>query len=283
MAIRLNWEEPKGVFDEIRVYRTLAPFDSSSVPATPLATLKTGTFYVDQTPNVGVLYYYTLALKIGSDLIISPPQMAIDTPNVGPGPNTVVTGDRKAGWLGNLPQDQLFSNAELSSLVGLGTNTGTSQVWIKGACNGKICFYPTYDVATNVSWQQLYDLGLVYGMDSNGPTGGPFNGSVNQRKVVTKGDYSYLVRLMKFSTTDDWKFTTINPVGFSEVRDVYFKLFNAPGGMSSATYSAPAAGGAWTGDLFSATTTGWFTTAMSGSGSGITLTKSWRPVLELIY
>lgn len=282
MSIRLNWEEPKGIFDEIQIYRTLEPFTSENVPSAPLTTLKSGSTYLDQTSIIGVLYYYTLALKVGSELIISPPQMAIDSPNVGPGPNKVVTGDRKAGWFGNLSADEIFTNAELCSLLGVTGSIGDAQTWIKGANNGKICFYPYNDVVSSITWQQLYDLGLVYGMDANGPPGGYLNGNVNQRKVVTKGNYSFLVRLMKFSSTPDWKYV-VTPTGFSELRDVYFKLFNAGrGGMSGTAYNSPGGAGAWGGDLSSANNAIGFTTSNSGTAV-IAGGKAWRPVLELIY
>lgn len=127
----------------------------------------------------------------------------------GPGPTELLgfTKDSDttiAGYYGRVFYTDLgfTSVTEIFTLTGT-TSLGTALVsipywYLKFHIDGKTLFVPSYPTKCSVSWVDLYSLGLVYGVDSDGYKPGSVNPK-NQLKIITFGGYRYLVRLLKGS------------------------------------------------------------------------------------
>jgi hypothetical protein len=119
------------------------------------------------------------------------------------GPKTLVGGDLQAGYYGLLSQTELgITNVQLAALVGVtdGTDINTNGSWLKFSWKGKTIFTPQAPIRRNVLWQNLYQLGLVYGVDAFGAA--PSGGNKNQLVYVDLGGFRFKIRLMNGSDTN---------------------------------------------------------------------------------
>lgn len=113
-------------------------------------------------------------------------------PNSGPGPKSLAGGNEQAGYFGTLTQNQLFTPTELFNLLGIPTiapTTDATLIWGKFFYKGKIVYIPTAPINSSgqlFSWQDLYQLGLVYGVDGDGAFPYPAGSPMNQRVTITK-------------------------------------------------------------------------------------------------
>lgn len=114
-------------------------------------------------------------------------------PNSGPGPKSLAGGNEQAGYFGTLTQNQLFTPTELFNLLGipaLGPSVNSSLMWCKFFYKGKVVYIPTRPIHDGslqpFSWEDLYQLGLVYGTDNNGTFPSPAASPVNQRVTFSK-------------------------------------------------------------------------------------------------
>lgn len=120
----------------------------------------------------------------------------------GPGPTIIDTGDSSLGYFGTLQATELYTGDQLAQAVGLsaGTLVNSDTGWLKFALNDKILFIPQKPIRHNLSWEDIYQAGCVYGLDGDGanPSGTP----VNQNKTVRLNGYTYRVRLMRGADID---------------------------------------------------------------------------------
>ena len=112
----------------------------------------------------------------------------LETPT-GPGPKDLIAGDLNLGYYGPLPQTSLFTEPELSALLGienLGVALNTDFVWLKFSYKERTLFIPSKPLRRSVSWQDLYLEGLVFGtnLDEFHPNGF----GVNQNRYVYLAD-----------------------------------------------------------------------------------------------
>lgn len=293
MSTRINWTNPNATFSEIRIYRTSAPFDKNNIPATPIVTLTEGNTWLDTTTQQNVYYYYTIAVVVNGEVILSPPKKTIHMPYTGPGPQELLCGDWTRGYFGTLSGAELFTPAELCAMCNVSGPSPTPPTWVKLVRNGKILFINLYVMTSgkNVSWNTLYVLGLIYGVDSVGPATGHGLAPTNQKKVVTKGDHSFLVRLMRALDTPDYSAGPVVPTQ-GEYSPLYNSLMNLgyPGGAEAIsdfnkTAYLPAADymglTEFTGANCMHIDASGNLTAASGNCNR-TQASNWRPVLELI-
>lgn len=227
MSTRINWTNPNANFTEIRIYRTDVPFDEANIPSTPIATLTEGTTWLDTTTLQNVYYYYTIGVVVQGELLLSPAKKTIHMPYTGPGPQELVCGDWSRGYFGVVPASEIFTPSELCGFCKVGGANTTAWRWVKFVRNGKILFI-NLNATTNgkyITWNNLYNLGLVYGTNDDGPDTGHGNSPVNQLKVVTKGEHSYIVRLPRALDTPDY---SAGPVvsGSGEIRTLFLPMFN---------------------------------------------------------
>lgn len=95
-------------------------------------------------------------------------------PDSGPGPKSLVAGDATNGYFGKFSTDELFTSAQILQMLYPDRTDFTGVVmnnisWLKFVYLGKILYIPTTNI-TNLTWNEMYLRGLVYGID--GPGGG---------------------------------------------------------------------------------------------------------------
>lgn len=130
-------------------------------------------------------------------------------PNSGPGSKVLLAGDEKLGYFGRVSDDDLFTPDEVIEKTGL---TGGIKYayyggfWLKFIRNGRIIFIKDTFIYKGISWNNLYALGLVYGVD--GPGKYPATPAVNQLKYVVKespeGNWFLKFRLPDVTTVDPY-------------------------------------------------------------------------------
>lgn len=195
MNIILNWTNINTGSFSTKVYRGTAPLDRANL-TNPLVTLTAGeSTWTDTTAVRGTQYYYVLESTNANDKesTINIPVVAL--PRRGPGPVEVKVGDYNMGYFGTLTASEFITTGDLMAATGLvGTVLAPASSWQKFGRKGKVCYIPTLPLLSQVSWKQLYDLGMVFGVD--GP--GPYNAGADvpqSKKVVINGE-TFRVRLM---------------------------------------------------------------------------------------
>lgn len=171
----------------------------------------------------------------------------------GPGIQLLTKGSLEAGFFGEVSSAELFSTTQLSQEVGFlgGTTVEEYPVWLKFAYRGKFLFIPKVPIKSFVYWAMLYNAGLVYGTNDNGPLEAsiPEKG-VNQFKLAIKGNHRFVVRLMRSFDRDpslyNAGFTDADFVGTSEWNTLMYRISNqltgAQVGAKWAEYTSEALG-----------------------------------------
>lgn len=120
----------------------------------------------------------------------------VELPN-GPGPNTLMAGDSTAGFYGESAAVDFITTSSLMTAVGLskGEILNDNPNWFKYAYKEKTLFFPTTYLVRGVSWYDLYNAGLVYGI--SGPGLYTSGTDVDQFTTVSFGGNTYIVRLME--------------------------------------------------------------------------------------
>lgn len=200
MEIVLNWTNPNTGEDGTRIYRSTSPMDPENLPV-PHAEVGPGVATYTDTDVVRYQdYYYRFGAYKGTDEALSGERKIAAMPYTGPGPQELIKGDMWAGYFGWVRGGVDFlRRSELVSQTGFTQGNGIDQNeymrWWKFAWRNKILYIPFGPVSGNISWSQLYEAGLVYGVDGNGdnPTATP----TNQLTQVSYKQDSFVCRLMK--------------------------------------------------------------------------------------
>lgn len=209
MGIKLSWSDVNaGLIDGIRIYRSNAFIPADALPS-PLATLSaTTTEYHDTDMSANTIWHYRVGFYNATEELVTDDQLHGYYPDTGPGPQTLKAGTWELGYFGRCAVAEMFTVAQLRTACGLdaapATSTSESNLthWYKFIRKGKIIFVPSYPPLNTVSWKTLYDNGLVYGTDDTGTPPAGTTGisfTTNQRKLISKGIYQFLVRLPKDS------------------------------------------------------------------------------------
>lgn len=199
MQINLKWENRNTVDEGTRIYKSNAYIAADNLPA-PYAVLGAGAnSYSDPDVVRGQVYHYRIETYKGADKAITPNLQVTAVPYMGPGPQTLIAGDMECGFFGELTSVDFISYADFIALVGTGgtANVATGGKWLKFAYKGKILIVSMAEAAKNISWNTLYNKGLVYGVDGSGDPGVTGLAAVNQKTIVTIAGSKFLVRLLK--------------------------------------------------------------------------------------
>jgi hypothetical protein len=198
MYNKLSWTNPNGATSiTVKIYRGTSPLDRANLTGL-LATLSAGeTTYTDNTALRGVTYYYVFETISATDRTVSPNYPIVTVPRRGAGSNVLKAGDFNYGYFGSLPSSSFININALRAAVNflLGTVQNVSPKWHKFARNGKVIYVPEQLPVNQITWTQLYNAGLVFGSNDNGPYNAGAN--VNQNAQVTIGPDTYRVRLMR--------------------------------------------------------------------------------------
>ncbi|ANZ48449.1 virion structural protein [Erwinia phage vB_EamM_Caitlin] len=108
-------------------------------------------------------------------------------PDSGPGPKELLQGNTIAGYFGTTTSAELFTHQQLITEV---FKKGTlpsiyvgTEGWHKFFYQGRVIYVPITQIADKVSWNTLYNEGVVYGTDDNGKY--PATAPVNQGRVIS--------------------------------------------------------------------------------------------------
>lgn len=133
----------------------------------------------------------------------------------GPGPTELigsyvdpVNSERYHGFFGELTSEEFITAQELANefKITTGTLLNNTSPWLKFLIDGKIVFTPKLPIWQGLSYELLYNRGLVYGDDDNGKY--PLGIGVNQFRVINVKGYLFKVRLIKGSLNDPYSGTT---------------------------------------------------------------------------
>lgn len=115
----------------------------------------------------------------------------------GPGSKVVGKGTRALGYFGVVSNNLVFPTTQLATLFPLteGTAINDGADWLKFVNGGQVLFISKKPLRTDISWQTLYQAGLVYGVDGTGLS--PIGSPVNQLKIVKSGGFKYRLRVVR--------------------------------------------------------------------------------------
>ena len=207
MAITITWPASNaGVATAIRIYAATSKLADDAL-GEPIATLAGDALsFVWTPPTDNTVYYFRIATDRGPDTQLGPNQVFGYFSTTGPGPQAPIRGDWTLGYFGRVPVAQMIAGSALRTAVGagsIGSAVADAQIqyYYKFVREGKILFYPAGAILTTVSFDQLYNLGLVYGTDDNGayPAGAALT-PTNQKKVITIAGFNFLARCFKGSS-----------------------------------------------------------------------------------
>lgn len=236
----------------------------------------------------------------------------------GPGPSRLIgsyTNPENTqlvnGYFGRIFSSDFISSRDLEAALNftVGTANPETGTWMKFYLDGKILVMPVIPLRKSISYRQLYQAGLAYGV--NGPGLAPSGVAVNQYRTVTIAGYVYLVRLPRGLTTNSVLIRSADS-GYMEqypeaINSEFSRtLFNVNKSVRPAVLKT---GGTW--DTFSDTDLGFTSNAYGyvnwcmeeeltavgnrlarggvrgeqGAGAlstTVSIYYSWRPVLELV-
>lgn len=197
MQIKINWQNINTSADGVRVYRSSSFIIPSALPAVYATIAGSATEYIDTSVIKDATYFYVFEVFKGTDSAFSTNVQATAVTYSGPGPQLPIVGDLDLGYYGIVQSSELISWDAFIAWCGvtlLTKTTTTSQDWIKFAYKGKTLYTPRQPLGT-ISWQTLYNAGLVYGVDGMGPREYNTLTAVNQQRIITAANNQFKVRL----------------------------------------------------------------------------------------
>lgn len=206
MSVRLQWGSANATLAEsIKVYRSDTSFTADALPAVLTTLAGSATSYDDTAVVRNKIYYYRVGMVRAGEELISELLIMGHYPDTGIGPQKILRGTWELGYFGFVNAADFFTASALIALTGNpgGAVASDAQLtgWHKFIRKGKILMIPNYRPSgSTVTWLQIYNLGLVYGVDGPGDAPGlatfyGYAGPVNQNKIVSAGAYQYKVRL----------------------------------------------------------------------------------------
>lgn len=150
--------------------------------------------------------------------------------NSGPGSKTLTAGGTaQLGYFGTVESKLVFPQQTLAAMFPIteGTEVNAAPDWLKFANGGQVLFVAKSPLRKNVSWQTLYQAGLVYGVDGPGLSPLPVGSPVNQLRIVKSGGFKYRLRLLQGADTNPsaGTYNAGDPLGFrnSEYSRLYLR------------------------------------------------------------
>jgi|SRR5690554_81523 len=175
----------------------------------------------------------------------------------GPGSQTPIVD----GFYGEVSAQELYTGDELALMLGVteGSPINSNGGWLKFSHNDNILFIAKQPFRHSITWQHLYERGIVYGTDDTGKA--PYGTPTNQLTKVRKNGNDFVVRLMTganadpFAESDPLFFTADmyqqNVGGGSEWNDLIYRIHQAvpsdpaADGMQADRHGGPQVGPNW--------------------------------------
>lgn len=126
-------------------------------------------------------------------------------PDSGPGTKYLQFGDDSFGYFGEVSEEEFITYDQVAATVTVFTTNTTvkpylsrspsQRIWHKFFVNGKVIYRPQYQIYYHISWEMLYQSGVLYGVDGPGSNPYPTGSSVNQLTTITgsEGDKPWAV------------------------------------------------------------------------------------------
>jgi hypothetical protein len=231
-------------------------------------------------------------------------------PESGPGNKNLRAGNEDIGYFGTVSSVELFQGWEISTALNFTAglvNKETDNVWMKFIYKGKFLFVCKDFTRYNLSWNDVYKAGAMYGMNSNGPY--PVAGSpTSQWNILVKPEsgvtipWKLAIRTMKGASVDPYvgvDYTAFGLAEGNEHNDLIFRLLTtgANGRPNTGLFEKwpgvdLGAGGNTTLGILQETSAANVANAMFRGPTGVTAggakatvratSDGWRPVLELV-
>lgn len=207
MAIELTWVNRTQGADKIEVFRSSEPFTVNTLPEVYSQIEGDAQSFIDRETGPGDVFYYLLKTWRGSEFKYSELIRALGVPYTGPGPQVLLKGDRELGYFGEVPDKDLITKNDLRLIVNLPGNapaTGSSpkdNIWFKFAYKGKILYIAGTPILLNLSWNSIYNKGLVFGVHGPGDPG--IANPVDQYFTIKTKDENFIVRCPTITETLD--------------------------------------------------------------------------------
>lgn len=197
MQIKINWQNPNTTADGVRVYRSTSPIDIRALPQVYATLAGNATSYIDNQVTLLATYYYVLEVYKGADKIFSSNIQGYANAYSGPGPQDIIAGDMDAGYYGMVKTPDFVTWDDFlawSKITVSSKNTSGLNDWMKFSFKGKVLFIARQPLGMS-NWNNLYNNGLVFGVDGPGPRENNAVTAVNQLKIITFGNSQFKVRL----------------------------------------------------------------------------------------
>lgn len=151
----------------IRVWRSAESFSPDSLPAEHHATLPPGAVkYEDLDVSRGDEYYYLFEVFRDEDSAWEGPFLGKALPILtGPGSQTLIAGDHRTGFYGEVDSSELIDGMGLAALLNItqGEVHNNDTPWLKFNLDGRSLFLPKQTIRHSISHDALVEAGVVYG------------------------------------------------------------------------------------------------------------------------
>lgn len=205
-TVIIRWQDRSIEETEQRIYRSTSPFDKTNLPPVLATVAPNVQEYKDTTVIEGINYYYIVSsYRAEPELEVFSDTIEVNTNfSLGPGPSELIGGTAEMGFFGEIPVTELINGEDLAAAVGLtaGSPTDSNEPWLKFVLDGQIMYVAKKPLRHTISWQSIYQAGLVYGVDGPGLFPDPEDQPVNQLKLVEINGYQFTVRLLKGTDED---------------------------------------------------------------------------------
>ncbi|EJT5726355.1 hypothetical protein N3M33_004189 [Escherichia coli] len=211
MAFTLRWKNENPAGSIVKIYRGTAKIDPKALPA-PIVTLSNNeTEWTDETVILNTRYWYLLTVTVNGRTVASPQKSIVIKNRRGVGGvdqiNYSDTDD--LAFLGQLPFEEQMTYdalpAGFRALTGI-SGTGT-LIMNKFYRHGKVYYMMNNGGRFNstlYSWNDIYNAGLVYGVDGFGPDNGRGDlVGVDQSGLFEWQGDTYRMRLLRGLTDGD--------------------------------------------------------------------------------
>lgn len=156
----------------INVHRATEPFDSESLPGEPHAVLPAGsTVYETDDVLRGESWYYLFeSHHLGNDdRSYSELYHVTGLPvTTGPGSPTLIAGDRRTGFYGEVPPEELITGTDLAAHFNLtgGRDQSAGVPWLKFNDHNTTLFVAKQAFRNSTTWDEINNSNLVFGSET---------------------------------------------------------------------------------------------------------------------
>ena len=121
----------------------------------------------------------------------------LNIPDPHPGPQNIIAGTVQMGYFGhwnNQNDGGFITRDDLIDECNISGNELHDDGWLKFIKSNKILYIAKKPILSNISWNDIYECGAVYGTNNNGPyvTSNP----TIQNKTIEKNGYVYRIKLL---------------------------------------------------------------------------------------